>query len=134
MKLQLTPVFGALVIGTNGIVVTYANGTYTFSLGVTDPVIATGDGAITGGTAALAIVRDGPVTTHLTLPLLAAQNGTPLTIFDFSTNVVDHTVVITPYVGQTIMKQPTWTVHSVGDLLGTLTLVPAANLGTWYIR
>ena len=103
MKLQMTPVFGALVVGTGGIAVTYANGTYTFSLEGAEPIQVTVDSAIAAETTAVAVVRNNPVTTNLLLPALAAQKGKPLSIFDFSTNVVNHAIVLTPAAGQTIM-------------------------------
>lgn len=134
MKTQLTPVFGGIVVGTGGITVTYANGTYTFSLAGADPITVAGDAAIAAETTAVAVARDNPVTTNLALPDLTLQDGKPLSIFDFSTNVVNHAIVLTPKPGQTIMRQATWTINSAGALLGSLTLMPAKNLATWYIK
>lgn len=133
MKLQLTPVFGGLVVGTGGIVVSYTNGTYTFSLSGQAPITVSGDAAIAALTQAVAVTRNNPVTTNLQLPDVNLQNGIPLFIFDWSTNVVNHQINLTPFAGQTIMRQLTWPIFSAGAALGWAALRPASNLSGWFL-
>lgn len=135
MKMQLTPVFGGTVVGTGGIKVVTANGTFTFSLEGADPITVAGDAAIAAETTAVAVARNNPVLTILTLPDLLLQKGKPLSIFDYSTAVVNHEIRLMPFsVGQTVMRQTQWSIASAGALLGSLTLMPASNLLTWYIK
>lgn len=133
MKTQLTPVFGGLVVGIGGISVTYANGTYTFSLSSGEPTQVAGDTVIPNTTAAIAVVRNNPAVTNLTLPDLTQFTGSRLPIFDWSTNVVNHQIIITPYGGQTIMRAATWSIFSNANELGRLTLTKATSLNGWYI-
>lgn len=134
MKLQLTPVFGGIVVGTGGISVSYANGTYTFSLEGAAPITVAGDAAVAAETTAIAVVRNNPVLTILTLPTVASQKGKPLSIFDWSTNVVNHEIRLIPSGAELIMRQAQWSIASAGAILGSLTLMPAANLAGWYVK
>ena len=94
------------------------------------PVIITGDAAIPAGTQAVAIVRDNPTTTTLQLPTVVG--AVPLAIFDWSTNVVDHRIILTPNGVETIMRQPTWSLRSNAVVLSSMLLRPSENLSGWY--
>lgn len=90
---------------------------------------------INTGTTLLAVQRVNPVSTALLLPNLAAQwaSGRKLQIVDFSTGVVNHTIVLTTPDGSTIMQQPNWQLNSNAVQLGGLMLQPAPELNSWVV-
>lgn len=133
MKLQLTPRFPVSVVGTAPIVVTKANGIVTISFGAAEPVVFTVDGAVVAGTGAVAITKNNPVTTNLQLPNVALQGSIPLHIIDWSTNVVNHQINLTPFGAQTIMRALTWQFFSNAAQLGSLTLYPSISLNGWFL-
>lgn len=133
MKLQMTPGFPADVRGVGRITATTANGVVTISIGAGEPTIVNGDATIAPLTVAIAIVRNNPAATALQLPDLALQQGVPLSIIDWSTNVVNHTITLTPFGAQTIMRQPTWPILSNAVQLGSLTLYPSTALNGWFL-
>lgn len=134
MKLQMTPVFPAGVVGAGGITVTVTNGVYTISLSSSaEPVIVAGDAVIAPLTGTLAVIRNNPVATTLLLPDVTLQQSIPLRIIDWSTNVIDHTITLTAFGAQSIMRQPTWPIASNAVQLGSLTLYPSVNLNGWYL-
>lgn len=132
MKLQMTPQFPASVVGIGGIVVTVANGVYTFSFAGIEPTIVTADASIAAKTPAIAVQRNNPVVTNLLLPSVALQAGFPLHIIDWSTNVVNHQILLTPAVGQTIMAGASWSIFSGAGQLGSARLYPSTVLNGWY--
>lgn len=99
-----------------------------------EPASVTGGSSIiVAGTAAVAIERNAPATTTLTLPAVADQDGVPLRIIDWSTAVVDHAITITPNGVETIMRQATWPIYSTAISLASVTLYPSTELNGWYI-
>jgi hypothetical protein len=110
-----------------------------YDLGLTnavpeEPTVVTGASAIVAaGTGAIAIQRAAPSATGLTLPAVADQDGTPLHIVDWSTSVVDHTITLTPAVGETIMQQSTLALFSSSTQNGSITLYPSTVLDGWYL-
>jgi hypothetical protein len=98
-----------------------------------EPTVVTGAAAaVAAGTAAIAIQRAAPATTALTLPAVAAQNGVPLHISDWSTAVTGHTITITPNGAETIMSLSSWQLFSNATQLGSVTLYPSTTLSGWY--
>lgn len=97
-----------------------------------EPEIVTGDHSVTDEIV-VAIQKDNPAATAIGLPLLASRNGKPVSIVDFSTNVVDHTITITPADG-TILGQLTWTLVSNAANLAFATFWPSVALNGWYMR
>jgi hypothetical protein len=92
--------------------------------------------SVIGGTSLLAIQRNAPVATALTLPALAGQfaTGKKLQIVDFSTNVVNHDITITPAAdGSTIMRQSNWQLLSNVAQLSGIMLTPSPDLNSWVI-
>lgn len=132
MKMQMTPQFPASVVGIGGIVVTVANGVYTFSFAGVEPTIITADASISAKTPAVAVQRNNPVVTNLLLPDVALQAGFPLHIIDWSTNVANHQILLTPAVGQTIMRAANWSIFSGANQLGSARLYPSTVLNGWY--
>lgn len=96
-------------------------------------VVTTSSAVVVAGTAAVAVQRAAPSATGLTLPPVATQDGLPLSIIDWSTSVVDHTITLTPNGSETIMRAATWPIYSNAASLGSLTLYPSTTLNGWYI-
>lgn len=92
-------------------------------------------GRVATGTSILAIQRDAPAATALTLPNLAAQFVTrrPLKIVDFSTNVVNHAISLATPDGATIMRSAGWEIISTPDQLAGVMLQPSPDLNAWII-
>lgn len=96
--------------------------------------VTTGGDTVGVDTTLLAIERVNPVSTLLTLPLIAARNGVPLHIVDFSSAVAAHLITLDPVEpSATIMRQSTWKVYSTPDQLGGITLFPSTDLNAWVI-
>lgn len=88
---------------------------------------------IDGTTSLLAIQRPAPVNTVLTLPDVATRGGRSLQIVDWSTNVVNHVVTLSPAGGATIMRQAAWSLYSTPVQLAGVTLYPSPELNGWVI-
>jgi hypothetical protein len=125
--------FPANVVATGGIVLTISNGIYTFSLGAAEPTIVTADASVAADASAIAIVRNNPAQTILQLPDLTLFSRPTLAIIDWSSNVVNHEVVLTPFGAQTIMRLLTWSMFSNAAQLGSLMLNKSTTLNGWYI-
>lgn len=100
-----------------------------------EPTSAAGGGtiAVTAGTAALAITGSALSATSVTLPSVAAQDGVPLRIIDWSTSVTDHGITITPDGAETIMNLASWPIYSNASQNASITLYPSTTLSGWYI-
>lgn len=98
-----------------------------------EPTVVTVDGAISAGTAAVAIEKTAPSATALSLPSVTSQNGVPLTIIDWSSSVTAHTITLTPNGSETIMRAATFAVYSNSASLGSVTLYPSTTLNGWYV-
>lgn len=81
----------------------------------------------------VAIERDNPVTTTLTLPSITVRRAASLHIVDWSTNIVAHQINLVPTGTETIMRAGGWPVLSNPAQLGSVTLTPSPNLNAWYI-
>ena len=90
---------------------------------------------VTAGVTLLAVQRNNPVTTSVVLPALGAQVtfGKPLQIVDFSTNVVNHAIVLTTPDGATIMQLALFTLNSTAVQLAGVMLQPSPDLNAWII-
>lgn len=84
-------------------------------------------------TSIVAVQRAAPSTTVLTLPTLASRLGKALQVADWSTGVVDHSILLNPVGGATIMRQPAWVLRSTPDQLAGVTLYPSTDLNGWII-
>lgn len=94
------------------------------------------DGAATVGNSASAAVisRNAPATTAIQLPSIRNRtNRAPLSIVDFSTNVTDHIITLTPYGTEKVMQQATWPMYSTAASLASLRLYPSIELNQWII-
>jgi hypothetical protein len=95
--------------------------------------------SVTGGAAAvnalttlLAVERDNPGLTGLTLPSVVGRSQS-LQIVDWSTNVAAHEVRLAPWPGETIMRRAQFSIWSNADQLGGVTLYPSVDLLGWVI-
>lgn len=86
--------------------------------------------AVSTETTLLAITRNNPAATTLTLPSVADATK-ELRISDWSTNVVTHDIAIVAAAGQTIMQETTWHLFSTADQLAGVTLYPSTDLNGW---
>lgn len=126
MKLQLTPVFGGLVIGTGGITVTYANGTYTIGYSRAPRIVTAAGPVIIGVDDAIVVLRKtvAEVTTF-SLPAAALKNG-PVTIADGAGVWAVNNATILPSGVETIAGLPSL----LGDAnYQAFTLIPIPNIG-----
>lgn len=80
----------------------------------------------------IAITRSAPSTTTLAFPSVLNRGGMPLTVFDWSTDVTDHSINIT-LPGETIMGEDSWSLVSNAGSLAGATFYPSTSLGGWYI-
>lgn len=104
------------------------------AMGQKEPIqITSASGAIAAGENAAVIQRSGPAATAVQLPPVAAQDGIPATIFDWSTSVVEHAITITPDGTETIMGQSSLTIYSTPNQLAGVKLYPSTTLAGWYI-
>lgn len=90
------------------------------------------------GVTLAAVQRDNgnaPTVTNVQLPLLASQYLTQrdLELVDFSTNIVNHTIVLSTVDGSTIMQRANWNLFSTADQLGGVRLRPSPDLNSWII-
>lgn len=96
--------------------------------------VTTGTDIIASNTTLLAIQRAAPSSTLLTLPSIGGRNGRALQIVDFSTAVVDHSIVLTPVEPTaTVMRLSSWQLRSITDQLSGVTLYPSTDLNAWVI-
>lgn len=87
------------------------------------------------GASLVAVERVAPSVTVLTLPTLLGQwqTGRVLKIVDWSSGVVEHTIMLTTPDGATIMQQSSWQLFSSAAQLAGITLSPSPNLNGWVI-
>lgn len=86
---------------------------------------------VAANTTLLAVERNAPIATALTLPSVALRSGKALQIVDWSTSVVAHDIAITG--PEVIMRQATWNLFSSPDQLAGVTLYPSVDLNGWVI-
>ena len=83
----------------------------------------------------LAIVRNNPATTAVNLPSYTTRiNVGPITVLDWSSNVVQHLITVTPNGAERIMNATSYTVMSNANFLATATFWPSASLNGWFMR
>lgn len=101
----------------------------------TEPTVVTVDGTVAADAATIAIEKTAPTATALSLPTVAARNGLPLHIVDWSTSVTDHAITLTPNAANTggIMKSATLVLNSTSAQLASVTLYPSETLNGWYL-
>lgn len=97
--------------------------------------VAVGAAVVNVGTTLLAVQRAAPAATALVLPSLVGQwlTGRPLKIADWSANVTNHLLTLTPSDGSSIMRLPSWSLLSTVDQLAGVTLHASPNLNGWVI-
>lgn len=133
MKTQITPTFPRRVVGGGRIEVSFANGVVTISDQGIDPLVIQADSVIPDKTGLIAIIRNNPAVTNLILPSVLNQGSIPLSIIDWSTNIVNHQINLTPFGAQTIKLQPVFSMFSNAAELAGLTLYPSTALNGWFI-
>lgn len=107
----------------------------TLITGRTDAVVyGTATINLPAGSSTVAIDRNDPATTTITLPSIAAQGLTPITIVDWSSDLDDHVITINPSGSDSIMRLAAWQVRSTSYSRGVVTLYPSTNLGGWYLQ
>lgn len=79
----------------------------------------------------IAITRNAPAATNLILPSVNLRSGALLLIVDWSTNVTEHTITLTPDGAETIMKEATWQMVSTDIQLASGTFFPSIDLDGW---
>lgn len=79
----------------------------------------------------IAITRDAPTATNIILPSVFNRSGALILIVDWSTNVTEHTITITPDGSETIMKAATWQMVSTDIQLASGTFFPSIDLNGW---
>lgn len=95
-------------------------------------VTTAGPVVVADGTTLLAVQRDAPAATALTLPSVLNRGGVPLHIVDWSTNVVAHSINPTPDGAETIMRGAAFPLVSTAASLVSVTLYPSINLNGWH--
>jgi len=104
------------------------------ALGQKEPVPVSGASAsVSVGENAVAIQRAAPTATAITLPAVTPQDGIPISVFDWSTSVVEHAITITPDGTEKIMGQSSYTIVSTPSQMAGVTLYPSTTLAGWYI-
>lgn len=101
---------------------------------LSEPRVVTADFVVGAGDATIAIQKVAPAATAGTLPSVVGRNGKPISIIDWSSGIVDHTITLTPDGAETIMQQPTWTLVSNAANLASITLWPSETLNGWYTK
>lgn len=127
MKLQLTPVFGGLVIGTGGITVTYINGTYTIGFSLAPRIITAAGPVVVGVNDAIVVLRKTVAeVTAIALPP-AALKTCPVTIVDGAgVWAAFNATISSTGAGETIVGLPS----IAGDAnYQKFTLIPLPNIG-----
>lgn len=132
MKLQLTPTFPGTVTAVAPLSASVANGAYTFSIDYGEPTVITADATIAAAVNAIAVNRNAPTLTQINLPTVVGRNRRPLFIVDWSQNVVNHEIRLTPLGAQTIMRGLTWSIFSNAAQLSSIALYPSESLNGWY--
>lgn len=94
--------------------------------------VATAAANVGSATTLLAVRRDNPGVTILTLPSVNVRTR-DLKIADWSTNVVLHEVRISAAGGESIMRRSVFSVFSTPDQLGGVALTPSIDLQGWVI-
>lgn len=99
---------------------------------LSEPRVVTGDFTVGADDTTIAVQRVAPAATAGTLPTVASRNGSPVSIVDMSTAIVDHIITLTPNGVETIMGEATWTLASNSADRAAITLWPSTVLGGWY--
>lgn len=99
-----------------------------------EPRVVAADFVVGNADTTIAVQKAAPAATAGTLPTVASRNGRPVSVVDWSTAVVDHTITLTPNGTETIMRQSTWTINSNAANLASVTLWPSVALNGWYIK
>lgn len=133
MKLQLTPRFPVSILGAGRISITKANGIVTISDAPAEPTILVADGVIPDAAQVIAIGKNAPALTNLALPSVKNRGGTPLLVIDWSTAVVNHQIVLTPFGTETVLRQASYSIYSTALQLGGALLYPSITLNGWFI-
>jgi hypothetical protein len=89
--------------------------------------------AVGATTSLIAVQREAPTATALRLPSVLSRGGKALQVADWSNNVTNHLVTLTPAAGNTIMKRASWALLSTADQLAGVTLYPVTELNGWVI-
>lgn len=79
----------------------------------------------------LVILRDNPVTTDINFRSVLANPRRPIAIIDWSTNVVEHSIRLNPFAGETIMKEALWTLVSTAVARAAMNLFPVEEYLSW---
>lgn len=94
--------------------------------------VAANSAIVASVTTLLAVQRNNPGITTLTLPTVVGRLPS-LQIVDWSTNIAAHQIAINPAPGETIMQAATFSVYSTPDQFGGVTLYPSVDLNGWVI-
>jgi hypothetical protein len=81
----------------------------------------------------LAVRRNNPGITTLSLPSVNVRSALQLQIADWSTNVAAHQIQLTPAGTETIMLRNTFSIYSTPDQLAGVRLTPSTDLQGWVI-
>lgn len=118
-----------------GVVIGFPSAFNAFIDGLlSEPRVVTGDFVVGAADVTIAIQKVAPAATGGTLPTVASRNGLPVSVVDWSSAVVGHTITLTPNGAETIMGQATWTLFSNAANLASLTLWPSVTLNGWYMK
>lgn len=116
-------------------IVQSAYGTALMSGLLAEPRIVTTSSFVVSSTeVGIAVNRAAPSATAGTLPAVATRNGLPISITDWSTSIVDHTITLTPNGAETIMRQATFPLYSNDSFRASVMLWPSVALSGWYMR
>lgn len=94
--------------------------------------VTAGASAVSATATLLAVKRTAPTVTALSLPSVTTRTR-PLHLVDWSSGVVNHTIGLIPFVGETIMRLSGWSLLSTSDQLAGATLIPSSELQGWVI-
>jgi len=97
--------------------------------------LAVANNTINPGVSLAAVQRAAPANTAVLLPTIAAQFLTQkdIVLTDFSTGVVNHTILLSTPDGATIMQQAGWNLQSTADYLARVRLRPSPDLNSWVL-
>lgn len=79
------------------------------------------------------IERNAPAATSILLDATANRAGISLLIVDWSTNVTEHIITVTPNGAETIMRQASWQMVSNDVQLTAGVFYPVIDLNGWII-
>lgn len=104
----------------------------TPSFGTVFQSVAGATGLVASATTLLAIQRAAPAATTITLPAVATRSR-PLQLVDWSSGVVNHSIILLPAGAETIMRLGSFQLLSTVDQLAGVTLYPSTDLSGWVI-